>query len=107
MDAEYAISKTPICTYENIQELQGLILHSNIYSHQLYIQYIYTLTPFVMLTNRCASYICNTVHDILYQAQVSHGHDYRMQMLFDGNFVPDHLLWSEMSLLFICNLFVL
>lgn len=72
--------------------------------------YLYSyLLPFVMLPIHCATYICttHTVHDILYQAQVSYGHDYWMQMLFDGNSVPDHSTWSEMSPLFICNLFVL
>lgn len=63
--------------------------------HTVYL-YSYTL-PFVMLPSHCATYICNThsVHNTLYQAQVSNGHDYRMQMLFDGNSVPDQLVRKE------------
>lgn len=53
-----------------------------------------------MLPSHCATYICTThsVHNTLYQAQVSNGHDHRMQMLFDGNSVPDQLVRKESTL---------
>ena len=53
-----------------------------------------------MLPSHCATYICTThsVRNTLYQAQVSNGHDHRMQALFDGNSVPDQLVRKESTL---------
>ncbi len=83
-EAAETISTTPICAGENAQELRGtcLTLHEEIHTISCtYIIFILLDSTFVKPPYHCAMYICTTQnHDILYQAQVSNSHNYRMQI---------------------------
>lgn len=67
-----------------------LILHHQMYSisctYSVFILF-HLLYCFLVILQH--AFVPHTVHNILYEAQVSNGHDNWMQMLFDGTSVPD------------------